>query len=775
VSVISLLGCCLICLLLACLTCRGAFFASASPLITRAPHPHPLITLCSYSASLEDVLDAFNWVIANRQAYSICSINLSFGGYTPYKGQCPSSPWSVAIAEARAMDLLTAISSGNEGWTDSMGAPACAPAAVSVAAVYDTDLGAVNWDDDATDSTPGLCIDSTTRAKKVACSTNSSPYLTMLAPGALITAGGDTWGGSSQAAPHVAAAIAVLKSAVPRATPNEIVAALVSGGESVTDTRTGAGSRVKPFLQLLPAINALNATVAARLSDDLPPSVTISINDGSEFVGVQTVSVRVVAADSAGITGLCLGSTEADCTAPGAYEAVAGNLTTLSVTRQWLLSAGDGLKVVWAFVRDQAGNTGRASATISIDTSPPRILQYTINNGAKCTNNYTVQVALSATHTFLTEFQRCWGPRPLSGSCLLPDPVQPYETVVLSLYDQQNKPYDLQHGLNATLYVVVFGASGKKTFAMTSIRVDQEPPAISSFVINGGMAVTASEDVMLQVTGSDPITGIAGMCVSTSSALPAGGCGPGVPGSGYLPYAASQPWTLSAGPDGERKLYVWLRDGCGNTSPSPLSTSIVLARATINGGAAVTAARLLNVDMPLADVGNGAAALTSMCISETSTCKKWQPLQMPTTFKLSRARGPKTVRIKLRDASARESPPLVAEIIYDASAPAMKPASVALAGAAVNTSTIRLTWNPSGASDGPSGSGVVGHRVAVGASKVASKCKAGDQVVGTGPGVGTVDVGGLRAGTKYYVRLCAVDAAGNRANGLRLTVTTSTW
>lgn len=33
---------------------------------------------------------------------------------------------------------------------------------------------------------------------------NSAPYLSILAPGAMLTAGGKTFGGTSQAAPHVA-------------------------------------------------------------------------------------------------------------------------------------------------------------------------------------------------------------------------------------------------------------------------------------------------------------------------------------------------------------------------------------------------------------------------------------------------------------------------------------------------------------------------------------------------------------------------------------------
>ncbi|MFO0006780.1 MAG: S8 family serine peptidase, partial [bacterium] len=110
----------------------------------------------------------------------------------------------------------------------SMAAPACSPSAVSVGAVYDSNMGAIGWSG---------CSDSSTAADKVTCFSNSTSFLDLLAPGALITAGGHTMGGTSQASPHVAGAMALVAAAFPDATPDEIEARLKSTGVNVTDSR----------------------------------------------------------------------------------------------------------------------------------------------------------------------------------------------------------------------------------------------------------------------------------------------------------------------------------------------------------------------------------------------------------------------------------------------------------------------------------------------------------------------------------------------------------
>jgi len=106
-----------------------------------------------------------------------------------------------------------------------MASPACAPDAVSVGAVYDASMGSIYW---------GVCSDNAV-SDQVTCFSDSAPFLDLLAPGALITAAGNTMGGTSQAAPHVAGAAAILAQVFPAESPEQWLFRLKATGLMVTD------------------------------------------------------------------------------------------------------------------------------------------------------------------------------------------------------------------------------------------------------------------------------------------------------------------------------------------------------------------------------------------------------------------------------------------------------------------------------------------------------------------------------------------------------------
>ncbi|MEQ6340727.1 MAG: S8 family serine peptidase [Gammaproteobacteria bacterium] len=191
------------------------------------------------TAQAAHVLAAINWVVQNARPHNIVAMNLSFGGNVGHSAECSSSYIASAFQNARSAGVIPVVASGNNGFLSGISEPACAPGAVRVGAVYDSNFGSYS----------GSCSDATTAADKVTCFSNSASFLTLLAPGAMITAAGVTKGGTSQAAPHVAGAVAVLRASngFPGDTLDNTVGRMVNSGVQVRDHRNGI---IKPRLNL---------------------------------------------------------------------------------------------------------------------------------------------------------------------------------------------------------------------------------------------------------------------------------------------------------------------------------------------------------------------------------------------------------------------------------------------------------------------------------------------------------------------------------------------
>lgn len=202
------------------------------------------------------ILAALDWVAKNKKLYNIVAVNMSLGSQSFFTRPCGGTPYASAFANLRQIGVLPVVASGNSAgaggkFTNGVSSPACTPGALSVGAVYDAGGGAYQ----------GSCTDRGTKTDQVACFSQSGPTLGLLAPGSRIDAAGLTKSGTSQAAPHVAGAVAALVSKCPKATPDQVEQALVNSGPTITDPRNKLPRR---RLDLLAAGQALQAQGGCR-------------------------------------------------------------------------------------------------------------------------------------------------------------------------------------------------------------------------------------------------------------------------------------------------------------------------------------------------------------------------------------------------------------------------------------------------------------------------------------------------------------------------------
>jgi uncharacterized repeat protein (TIGR02543 family) len=268
-------------------------------------------------AYISDIIKAINWCVANKAVYNIASINMSLGGGQFTAPINPIDSFGVAIQRAVDAGIVVVAASGNDGYISSMSMPAAYSNVVSVGAVYDANLGEVRW---------RTCTDASTAADKVTCFSNSASFLTMLAPGAIINAADVVMGGTSQATPHVAGAVAVLRAAYPTDSVEQTVTRL-RRGKSVTDSRNGA---TFPRLDLSASVGTQSGyTLVANANPAGAGSITPA---GGVFSPGTTVAMKATPQSGyafAGWSGACTGTAATCNVLMDANKTVAASFTAV--------------------------------------------------------------------------------------------------------------------------------------------------------------------------------------------------------------------------------------------------------------------------------------------------------------------------------------------------------------------------------------------------------------------------------------------------------------
>jgi len=270
----------------------------------------------SGSASSDAMVAAWNWCVTHQNdnpAHPILVISTSFGGGRNYS-TCDSYIPSMTLAanNAVAAGITILVSSGNDGYCDSIAWPACISSVISVGAVYDAAFGTylpcVNAASCATKysttgCTTGWYAIDTAAADMVTSYSNTASFLTVLAPSNqcyttdIISSGGyssgdydSTFGGTSAACPYAAGAVACLQSAAKSITGSflsvsDVKTILTSTGNNITD---GKVAITKPRINLEQAINNLliesppiaqNGSASTQINTSVPITL-VATDDG---------------------------------------------------------------------------------------------------------------------------------------------------------------------------------------------------------------------------------------------------------------------------------------------------------------------------------------------------------------------------------------------------------------------------------------------------------------------------------------------------------------
>lgn len=476
------------------------------------------------TAPASAILAAIDWTIDNRSTYNIVAMNMSLGGGAS-NSVCYLDLFTPALINARAAGIVPIVASGNNGFTGALASPACSPASVSVGAVYDADVGGLGYP---------ACTDTTTAADQIACFSNSASFLSLLAPGASITAGGYKMTGTSQATPHVAGAFAVLRSAFPLEAVDATIARLTDSGPTITDPRNGITKR-RLDLQA-----ALRGAVA---HDNSPPSGNLVINSNQPATNTTEVALSISASDLSGIDSMCI-SNAGTCSEFVPYRSAMG----------WTLPPGDGEKTVRVAIQDAAGNQTVLTDRINLDTTPP--VGGTLRAVAKSS-----EIALT------------WSAARDSGSgidsyrLVFAADIAPSCTEGTLLYQGSARMFthtDIESGrLHAYRLCPVDGAGNIGAGSTASARPAPEFSApVGTVVIDDGSQVTRSAAVTLTLQAEDP-SGVARMCISNTNT----GC------SAWEPYAQTKEWMLRTS-NGTTSVYAWFEDSFENRTATPAKATI---------------------------------------------------------------------------------------------------------------------------------------------------------------------------------------------------------
>lgn len=210
-----------------------------------------------------------DWLRTSRPEVKV--VNISLAGDIPLSGDCSNltqalHDYSTSVTALHDAGVAVFAAAGNNGRTNGLPAPACFPGAIAVGAVYARSVGSF--------TAPNICVDKVTYANELACFSNTSSRLALLAVGApvdTVALGGvqASIAGTSAAAAQASGVAALVLQASPGLTPDGLLGLLQQTGTPVRDPRSHV---VQPVVPRIDAAAALGSVLGHAIPLLPPPS-----------------------------------------------------------------------------------------------------------------------------------------------------------------------------------------------------------------------------------------------------------------------------------------------------------------------------------------------------------------------------------------------------------------------------------------------------------------------------------------------------------------------
>lgn len=225
-----------------------------------------------------------------------------------------------------------------------------------------------------------------------------------------------------------------------------------------------------------------------------------------------------------------------------------------------------------------------------------------------------------------------------------------------------------------TVFVRVLDNMGSSGLFTDTITLDNSPPNITTFVINGGAAATNSTTASLTFSTSDLGTGIVSVSASND-------------GVTFMPISLTAPatWMLTAG-NATKTVHLRVTDGAGNQTT--LTDTIIfdnapptLSGVSVAGGATFTSTTAVTVTYTANDTGG--SNLSEVCWGLTNTPSNCQAYSASVMATLAAQDGSQTLSVLVRDAAGNSSMVVSDSIVLDTTPPQV--GAISLAGGAAFT------------------------------------------------------------------------------------------